>query len=205
MAASPIRVAFLGPLGTYSHQATSDFFGPSISLVPVDRIIDVFTSVSTSSTPYGLVPIENSSIGTVAETQECLRTTELSVRGMIPLKIGHALLGLPGASRKAKRVYSHEQGIGQCVGYLAEKYPGVEIIPVNSTAKAAELAKADEEALAICSIKCSEVYGLEVVDRDIQDGGASNTTRFVIISRSDVPLSPEYPYTPQTSTIAIEE
>lgn len=138
---------------------------------------------------YGLVPIENSSIGSVLETMDALRDTQLAVREMVALKIGHALLGRAGVvQERVKRVYSHEQvrlsragprelmfvrtqGIGQCVEYLAERYPKAEVVPVNSTARAAQLASEDGEALAICSLKCAEVYGLEVVDTDIQDGG----------------------------------
>ncbi|GAA6046413.1 hypothetical protein JCM3770_004906 [Rhodotorula araucariae] len=191
----PPRVAFLGPLGTYSHQATSDFFG-TCELVPQTRIADVFAAVSSGLTPFGLVPIENSSFGNVAETMEQLRTTALSVRGMIALRIGHALLASRRAEKgKMKRVYSHEQGIGQCRGYLAERYPGAEIIPVNSTAQAAQEAFDDPEALAICSLKCAEVYDLDIVDKDIQDAGATNTTRFVVLAPSTVPLPPYYPMT----------
>ncbi|BGP15120.1 prephenate dehydratase [Rhodosporidiobolus nylandii] len=166
--ASPApRVAFLGPLGTYSHQAATDFF-------------DVFTAVSSSSATYGLVPIENSSFGPVAETTEQLRTTELSVRGMIALRIGHALLSskeASGETEKVKRVYSHEQGIGQCATYLSTRYPSAEIVPVASTALAAQHAQSDPEALAICSEKCAEVYDLKVVDRNIQDAGVAAMSR----------------------------
>ncbi|KAL8290026.1 hypothetical protein RQP46_002965 [Phenoliferia psychrophenolica] len=166
------RVAFLGPLGTYSHQVTSDFFG-QVELVPVPKIIDVFTAVETGSVQYGLVPIENSSIGPVLETVDALRTTHLCVRSMRALKIGHAIMGQEGlTSERVKRVYSHEQGIGQCVHYLKRNYPDAEVLPCNSTARAAELARDDGEALAICSIKCAEVYGLTVLDTNIQDGGA---------------------------------
>ncbi|GAA5946380.1 hypothetical protein JCM10213_006547 [Rhodosporidiobolus nylandii] len=195
--ASPApRVAFLGPLGTYSHQAATDFFGPSCELVPQPRLADVFTAVSSSSATYGLVPIENSSFGPVAETTEQLRTTELSVRGMIALRIGHALLSskeASGETEKVKRVYSHEQGIGQCATYLSTRYPSAEIVPVASTALAAQHAQSDPEALAICSEKCAEVYDLKVVDRNIQDAGVANTTRFIALSPSSVPLPSYYP------------
>lgn len=110
------------------------------------------------------------------------------------------------------------QGIGQCRNYLAERYPGIDIVPVNSTAQAAREASDDVEGLAICSLKCAEVYDLDIVDRDIQDAGASaylrssrflkglsltdgalcrslaaNTTRFVVLAPSAVPLPLSYP------------
>ncbi|POY73631.1 hypothetical protein BMF94_3165 [Rhodotorula taiwanensis] len=140
------RVAFLGPLGTYSHQAM-----------------------------YGVVPIENSSFGPVAETTEQLRTSELALKGMTALRIGHALLASREADRDRppKRVYSHEQALGQCRRYLQDRYSEAEIVQVNSTAKAAQEAGRDPEAFAISPIKCADVYGLQVIDRDIQDAGAS--------------------------------
>ncbi|BGP31302.1 prephenate dehydratase [Rhodotorula toruloides] len=203
---APPRVAFLGPVGTYTHQATSEFFG-DCELAPQARIADVFTAVSSGSASYGVVPIENSSFGPVAETTEQLRMTELSVRGMLALRIGHALMASRKAEKgKLKRVFSHEQAIGQCRQYLAERYPGIEIIPVNSTAQAAERAVDDLEALAICSLKCAEVYDLDVVDTDIQDAGEANTTRFIVLSHSSVPLPSRYPISrPKTVDTAPEQ
>ncbi|GAA6033629.1 hypothetical protein JCM8097_004357 [Rhodosporidiobolus ruineniae] len=191
------RVAFLGPLGTYSHQAATDFFGFEVDLVPQARIADVFQATSSSSTAFGLVPLENSSFGPVAETMDSLRTTRLSARGMTSLRVGHALLGAQGrvGEGEVKRVYSHEQAIGQCRAYLASHYPSASILPVASTALAAQKAAQDLEALAICSLMCAEVYGLEVVDRDIQDS-AANTTRFLALSLPDVPLPSKYPVKP---------
>ncbi|GAA6010113.1 hypothetical protein JCM11491_005873 [Sporobolomyces phaffii] len=195
----PLRVAFLGPLGTYSHQAATNFFGDDCDLVPVEKIADVFTAVASSASEFGIVPIENSSFGPVLETEHELRTTCLSVRGMIQLKIGHSLLSSRGGAaddlgkKRMKRVYSHEQGIGQCRRYIAERYPDATVIPVNSTAQAAREAAADREGLAICSIKCAEVYDLDVVDTDIQDAGFSNTTRFIALSRTDTTLPDHYP------------
>ncbi|GAA5894408.1 hypothetical protein JCM8208_006226 [Rhodotorula glutinis] len=190
----PPRVAFLGPLGTYSHQATADFFGAGCELVPQPRIADVFTAVSAGETSFGVVPIENSSFGQVVETVDQLRSTELAVRGMTALRIGHALLASRKAEKgKARRVYSHEQGIGQCRSYLAERYPGIDVVLVNSTAQAAREAADDVEGLAICSLKCAEVYDLDVVDTDIQDAGATNTTRFIVLAPSALPLPLSYP------------
>ncbi|GAA5994319.1 prephenate dehydratase PHA2 [Rhodotorula paludigena] len=203
--AAPPRVAFLGPLGTYSHQATTDFFGPC-ELVPRTRIADVFTAVSTSAAAFGVVPIENSSFGPVAETMEQLRTTQLSLRGMTALRIGHALLANKKADlNQMKRVYSHEQGLGQCREYLGRRYPGIEIIPVNSTAQAAQEAVNDLQSLAVCSLKCAEVYDLLAVDTDIQDAGATNTTRFIVLAPSDVALPSRYPASQRADPSATSE
>ncbi|GAA5842418.1 hypothetical protein JCM3766R1_004410 [Sporobolomyces carnicolor] len=198
---SRLRISFLGPLGTYSHQATTDFFGSSsdFSLLPVERIVDVFDSVKSGSSDFGIVPIENSSFGSVLETAEQLRSTTLSVRGMVQLKIGHSLLARRGVARDAegkkriKRVYSHEQGLGQCREYLAANYRQAEVVPVTSTAKAAQNAAQDSEGLAICSLKCAEVYELDIVDTDIQDAGFSNTTRFICLSKPERSLPDLFP------------
>ncbi|GAA5927249.1 prephenate dehydratase PHA2 [Sporobolomyces koalae] len=195
----PLRIAFLGPLGTYSHQAATEFFGNESELVPVARISDVFASVERRECEFGVVPIENSSFGPVIETANELRTTTTSVRGMIQLKIGHALLSKRGVAatdegkQSMKRVYSHEQGIGQCRKYISERYPQAKVVPVNSTAKAAQEAVNDPSGLAICSLKCAEVYDLDVVDTDIQDAGFSNTTRFIALSLPHVTMDSRYP------------
>ncbi|KAM0788884.1 hypothetical protein ACM66B_002968 [Microbotryomycetes sp. NB124-2] len=217
-------IACLGPLGTYSHQATTDFFGDDADVKTCNEIADVFDAVEHDSARYGVVPIENSSFGQVQETMARLRTTRLSVRGMTKLKIGHALLSstprrAPGKSRTPTRseqhdpaasedacaeqesesalpvlrIYSHEQAIGQCKAYLAAHYGHAEIISVTSTAKAALLAKDDDQALAVCSLKCAQVYRLQVVDTDIQDAGAGNTTRFIVLSKPDDPLKSQFP------------
>ncbi|GAA5987083.1 hypothetical protein JCM10908_001019 [Rhodotorula pacifica] len=199
------RVAFLGPLGTYSHQAATDFFG-ECECVPQERIADVFTAVSSSRAIYGVVPIENSSFGPVAETAEQLRTSELALRGMTALRIGHALLASKEAGNAApRRVYSHEQALGQCRRYLAKRYPNAEIVQVNSTAKAAQEAARDPEGMAVCSFKCAEVYDLRVVDRDIQDAGDTNTTRFVVLSLSSTTLPPSYPIMREHAHPAVED
>lgn len=203
----------------------------------------MFEVVENSSAHYGVVPIDNSTIGPVLETMAALRSTKLSVRGMTALKIGHALLARGDVNlATVERVYSHEQvscadgranlifrtdprgpfatqGIGQCVGYLAKEYPKVKVVEVNSTAKAAQEAAKDQQGLAICSPKCAQVYGLSVVQTDIQDGGsgefdvrepvyrgadaahgAANTTRFVVLSKHDAPLAEGFPVARPAST-----
>ncbi|GAA5841431.1 hypothetical protein JCM11251_007137, partial [Rhodosporidiobolus azoricus] len=85
--------------------------------------------------------------------------------------------------------------IGQCTHYLSTHYPTASLVRVASTALAAQHAAADPEALAVCSITCKEVYGLEVVDTEIQDAGTVNTTRFIALSHPSVPLAPCYPVT----------
>ncbi|BGP54989.1 hypothetical protein JCM8202_005981 [Rhodotorula sphaerocarpa] len=202
------RVAFLGPLGTYSHQAAHEFFGDECVDVPQERIADVFSAVAASRATYGVVPIENSSFGPVAETTEQLRTSELALRGMVRLSIGHTLLANrevevgPEGKRAPRRVYSHEQAIGQCRQYLQTHYPDVQIVPVNSTARAAQEASRDLAGLAICSAQCAQVYDLQVLDREIQDAGAANTTRFVVLALSSTPLPAEYPVRPAPTAAA---
>ncbi|KAK4055594.1 prephenate dehydratase [Microbotryomycetes sp. JL201] len=215
-----VKVACLGPLGTYSHQATTEFFGDDSDLSTCNEIADVFKAVESRAVRYGVVPIENSSFGPVQETMARLRSTRLSVRGMTKLKIGHALMSntprvkrprsaahdahesqknsvapdqSPNSSVPVLRIYSHEQAIGQCKGYLARYYDGAQIVSVTSTAKAALLAKDDNQALAVCSLKCAQVYQLHVIDTDIQDAGADNTTRFIVLSQPGDELDSRFP------------
>ncbi|KAK4057837.1 prephenate dehydratase [Microbotryomycetes sp. JL221] len=204
-----LNVACLGPLGTYSHQATTNFFGQDATIHTCNEIADVFKAVERGTTRYGVVPIDNSSFGLVQETSIQLKQTRLSVRAMTKLTIGHALMSkLKRTSRRTnthvkntsihhepnvERIYSHEQAIGQCQSYLNTYYPQAQIISVTSTAKAALEAQQDDKALAICSLKCSDVYNLHVVDMDIQDAGSANTTRFIVLSKHDDSLDDNYP------------
>jgi len=180
-------VAFLGPLGTYSHQAVLDTFGHNVNFSPQMTILEVFTVILNGTMPYGMVPIENSSNGPVKETAHALESSKslLNVSQRFPIKVDHALMRKVNATGELRGVCSHEQALGQCANYLKTNYPNIERLPIASTALAAKMAKDDDSLLAICSIICSEAYGLEVIEKRIQDGGQSNRTEFVIITLLD--------------------
>ncbi|KAI1417721.1 PDT-domain-containing protein [Hypoxylon sp. FL1857] len=196
-------VCFLGPVSSYTHQATLDTFSSDkFDLIPVETIKDIFDTTQSGRADYGVVPFENSSNGSVVFTldQFADRTGEypdLSVCAEIYLDVHHCLLGHFSPSqpqsqsqereievKHVKRVYSHPQAFGQCVKFLRKYLRGIETIDVSSTSKAAELAKADAtgESAAISSSAAAKLLGLDVLARNIEDR-EDNTTRFFVLRR----------------------
>ncbi|OTA93074.1 hypothetical protein M434DRAFT_395949 [Hypoxylon sp. CO27-5] len=205
-------VCFLGPVSSYTHQATLDTFpSDKFDLIPVETIKDIFETTQSGRADYGVVPFENSSNGSVVFTLDQFADrageyADLSVCAEIYLDVHHCLLGhfSPSQSQSqsrppsqeievkhVKRVYSHPQAFGQCVKFLRRHLRGVETIDVSSTSKAATLAKADAtgESAAISSAAAAELLGLDVLARNIEDR-EDNTTRFFVLRRGrDAPAS----------------
>ncbi|KAI9098299.1 Prephenate dehydratase-domain-containing protein [Phlyctochytrium arcticum] len=187
-------IAFLGPRGTYSHQVAFARFGDSIQYVEQETIADVFDSVATGVTNYGVVPFENSRFGSVQETLDAFVSVKgAMIRAEHYLPVRHALLGHAGSSKdQIRKIYSHSQGFGQCQKFLATNYRGVERINVSSTAQAAELASREPSSAAICSQMCAAMYGLVVHEESVEDA-KDNTTRFLIIGdASDAPTGKDH-------------
>ncbi|OTA66555.1 PDT-domain-containing protein [Hypoxylon sp. EC38] len=212
-------VCFLGPVSSYTHQATLDTFpSDKFDLIPVETIKDIFETTQSGRADYGVVPFENSSNGSVVFTLDqfadrAVEYPDLSVCAEIYLDVHHCLLGhfspspSPSQSQSQpqpqpqsgqevevkhiKRVYSHPQAFGQCVKFLRQHLRGVETIDVSSTSKAATLAKADAtgESAAISSAAAAQLLGLDVLARNIEDR-EDNTTRFFVLRRGrDAPAS----------------
>ncbi|KAF8311162.1 PDT-domain-containing protein [Clavulina sp. PMI_390] len=187
-------VAYLGPAGTYTHQAAVDAFsGQNIELFPATSIEEVFKSVSGGAAAYGVVPIENSSFGTVIETYDALRDqavgSDTFISKEVTLIIKHCLLARPGVSLSTIRtVYSHPQALGQCADWLEKNLPGAVKNPVSSTAAAVDVVLAsDAPAAAIGSAMCAEINpNINIVERNIQDFD-DNQTRFIVISHQKPP------------------
>ncbi|KAI9272878.1 Prephenate dehydratase-domain-containing protein [Phascolomyces articulosus] len=177
-----VSIAYLGPPGTFSHQAAYERLGDSVAYVPVDRISAVFEAVEKKQTTYGLVPFENSTFGTVVETMDNFVKTSVRVRAETYLSVHQCLLS-NSKMEKITKVYSHPQGLGQTQKWLSTHLPNAKLIPVKSTAEAAEQAAQEADAAAVCSELCSSLYGLEIIARDIEDA-AANTTRFLMIGTS---------------------
>lgn len=176
----PVRIAYLGPPATFTHQAARARFGASVDYESCDTIRDVFAVVAKRTCDYGVVPIENSTEGAVTHTLDEFIETPLKICAEIYLPISHNLLSR--SPREAiRRVYSNPQVFGQCRRWLQERMPGVEQIPVSSTARAAELAAQEPGAGALASLLAADLYKLDVIERDIQDLGG-NTTRFLVIA-----------------------
>jgi chorismate mutase/prephenate dehydratase len=177
-----LRVAYLGPQGTFSHQAAVRHFGRLAELVACRTIADVFAAVSRGEAALGIVPIENTTEGIVTPTYDCLAATELTLCGEVQLRISNHLLSRSGERERVRRVASHPQPLAQCRRWLDAELPGVERVEVASTAEAARMAVGDDSIAAIASAIAAEECGLRTIAASIEDR-RDNTTRFLVIGR----------------------
>jgi chorismate mutase/prephenate dehydratase len=184
----PVIVTFLGPEGTFSHMAARAAFGLAARYREATTIEGVFDAVRTGDAAYGVVPIENSTEGSVTATADALVETDLLVRQELVLEVAHALLVRPGATLSAiERVYSHPQPLAQCRVWLAKNLPHAQLVQTSSTVTAAREALADERGAAIASRLAAEtIGGLDVLREGIHDR-AENATRFFVIAKTDAP------------------
>ena len=181
-----MKVAFQGERGAYSEEAVIQFFGEEAESLPCRDLPSVFNAVESGKADYGVVPVENSIEGSVNETYDLLLTTGLRVCGEIHLRVRHFLLAHPEAEpSKIRRVYSHPQALAQCRGYILSR--GLEPVPSYDTAGAAKMIIEEKilDAAAIASERTAKIYGLKIIDREIEDYGR-NYTRFLVIGGHDV-------------------
>lgn len=174
-----LKVAYLGPPSTFSHQAARARFGASVEYWSCETISDVFEAVEKGMADYGVVPVENSTEGAVTFTLDRLAETTLKICAEIYLPISQCLLSMVPRER-IEKLYSHPQVLGQCRQWIQREMSGVDMIPVASTARAAELAAKEPNSAALASRLASEIYGLQILESDVQDM-SGNTTRFVVI------------------------
>jgi chorismate mutase/prephenate dehydratase len=179
----PVRVAYLGPEGTYCHQAARRRFGASAVFEPQRAISDVFAAVERGRVDFGVVPVENSTEGVVTQTLDVFAESEISACGEVVLPISHQLLSRSGRREDVRRIASHPQALPQCREWLDREFPGVDRVETPSTAAAARLAVEDPGVAAIASALAGEVYGLRSVAESIEDR-RDNTTRFLVLGRS---------------------
>jgi len=178
-----IRVAHLGPAWTYSHLAALHRFGSSVEFVPVASISAAFEEVHAGHSHYGVVPLENSTDGRIADTLDNFSRLPVKICAEVPLRIHHNLLA--GCDRTAIReVYSRPQALSQCRNWLARHLPDARLIEVTSTSAAAETASRTPHAAAIASRQAGVHHGLAVLAENIEDV-AGNTTRFAVIGHAD--------------------
>lgn len=178
----PLKVAFLGPEGTFTQAAVLKHFGHSVRALALASIDEVFHEVEAGNADFGVVPIENSSEGTVNYTLDRFLTSPLHICGEVELRIHHFLMGRMDALRRVKRVCSHAQSLAQCRDWLKEHLPEAELVPVSSNAEGARRARDEKDTAAIAGDTAAEVYGLTVLAREIEDR-PDNTTRFLVIGR----------------------
>ncbi|MCU0764645.1 MAG: prephenate dehydratase [Burkholderiaceae bacterium] len=177
-----VRVAFLGPSGTFSEAALLKQFGSSVEAVPCVSIDEVFRSVEAGGADFAVAPVENSTEGSVTRTLDLLLATPLSIVAEVSLPIEHQLLTASGGMQGVTRICAHAQALAQCVNWLNRHYPSVERQPVASNGEAARLASADATVAAVAGEAAAGRYGLLPVASHIQDDPA-NRTRFVVLGR----------------------
>jgi len=179
---APVRVAYLGPQGTFSEQAAFTQFGQSIQGVPCANIDDVFRAVDVGSADFGVVPVENSSEGAISRTLDLLLDTDLNITGEVSLIIQHHLLTKTGDLNGVTRICAHPQALAQCQRWLSSHVPKLERQAVSSNGEAARMASSDATMAAIAGTAAQQQYGLLPVQNLIQDD-PHNRTRFVVVSR----------------------
>jgi chorismate mutase/prephenate dehydratase len=180
-----LTIAYLGPAFTFTHLASLEKFGSSVSYAACETITDVFGEVEKGHADYGVVPIENSIEGAVNHTLDMFVDSDLKICSEVFLEISHSLLSKKSDISKIKKIYSNPQVFGQCRLWLETNLSRVEMVEVSSTAKAAELASREGGTACIASELASKRYGLRVIASSIEDS-AHNVTRFLVIGSHDV-------------------
>lgn len=186
----PMKVAFLGPEGTYTHAAALKHFGHFVETKPMAAIDEVFREVESGQVNFGVVPVENSTEGMVNHTLDSFVDSKLYIAGEVKLRIHHHLLchEFREDFKSLKRVYSHQQSLAQCRKWLDANCPQIERVAVSSNGEAARLAMEEPGAVAIAGDMAAERYGLVKCSENIEDQ-PDNTTRFLIIGSQVVPAS----------------
>src|SRR5687768_4633876 len=157
----PLKIGFLGPEGTHSQQAVYKHFGHSIHGLPLSSIEEVFQEVEAGHADFGVVPVENSTQGTIQSTLDMFLTSKLKICGEVELRVHQHLLSRNDTLEGIERVYSHPQSFAQCKAWLRQYLPKAEKIPVSSNAEAARRARGSDDAAAIAGISAANVYGLK--------------------------------------------
>src|SRR6266704_2165872 len=182
-----MRITYLGPKATFTHQAAIRRFGSSLRYQPQKTITDVFNEVSKNRADYGVVPIENSTEGVVTHTLDMFVDSDLKIVAQIVLPVQHCLLSNSRRSQ-IKKLFAHPQSLGQCRGWVQNNLPRAEIIETSSNARSAEFAAREKDTAAIAGILAAEKYTLRVLEHDIQDN-AANATRFLVLGRQCSPAT----------------
>ena len=186
----PIKVAFLGPSGTYNHMAAAKHFGSSVQEMPVENIEDIFRTVEVGQAHFGVAPIENSTEGVITHTLDLLINSTLQICGEVDLRIQHNLITNESDLKNIKKVFSHQQSLAQCRRWLDANLPNVEQYAVRSNAEAVRLSKKEKDTAAIAGMMASEIYEMPMLFEDIEDE-TDNTTRFIVIGKDAVAPSGE--------------
>ncbi|MDX1594995.1 MAG: prephenate dehydratase [Gammaproteobacteria bacterium] len=185
----PLTIAYLGPEGTFTQAAALKHFGHAVKTLALPAIDVVFREVEAGDAQYGVVPVENSTEGVINHTLDMFMTSPLKISGEVEIRIHQHLIGRPGVDLETvETVYSHQQSLAQCREWLDANLPRAERVPISSNAEAVRLARENPRAVAVAGETAAEIYGLELLARNIEDE-PDNTTRFLIIGKQSVPPS----------------
>ena len=180
-----LKIAYLGPEGTWTHQAAISKFGHSVKFLPQPNFADVFEQVTRKQADYGVVPIENSTEGAVTHTLDLFADSPLRIYGQMMLTIEHCLMA-KCSREEIIEIKSHPQVLAQCRDWLHKNFKDTPTSEVSSSAAAAEIAAENTGVAVLGGSLLAEMYGLTVLEDSIQDI-ATNTTRFLVISHKTCP------------------
>jgi chorismate mutase/prephenate dehydratase len=178
----PLKVAFLGPEGTFTQTAVYAHFGHSVRALALSSTDEVFHEVESGTADFGLVPIENSTEGVVNNTLDRFLNSPLKICGEVELRIHHSLMGNVPSLDRIARICAHPQALAQCRAWLDDHLPDVERVPVSSNAEGARRARDEKGTAAIAGETAAEIYGLQILAAEIEDR-PDNTTRFFVLGR----------------------
>jgi chorismate mutase/prephenate dehydratase len=184
-----VTVAYQGEPGAYTEEAAFRFFGKSTKGVPRETLDGAFEAVQNGEAPFAMVPVENSLEGSINRVYDLLLDSALMICGEIELRISHCLIALEGATLESiKYIYSHPQALGQSRNFLS--HLKAELIPASDTAGSVRMIKEEgrRDSAAIASARAAELYGMEILAREIEDN-PHNFTRFFVLSKEDSPLT----------------
>jgi len=179
----PLKIGFLGPEGTFTQTAVYKHFGHSVRALPYHTIDEVFREVESGAADFGVVPIENSTEGSVNHTLDLFLTSPLKIAGEIELKIEQHLMSAFKGVENIERICAHEQSLAQCRGWIREHLPHVEMIGMSSNAAGARRARDEDGTAAIGPEVAADVYDLEIMVNNIEDR-PDNATRFLVVGRN---------------------
>lgn len=183
-AEKPLCVAYWGPPGTFSQQAALEAFGTSTTLLPAESIGEVFLAVEHGQADYGIAPIENSTAGVVPETLDMFPQTNVKICAETYVSIHHHLVSCCSSLADVRRVFAGPQPAGQCKRWLRENLPGIELVEVVPTAKAAEKALSEPGSAAIANRLGAELLSIPILVEHIEDN-PQNRTRFIVVGYNE--------------------
>ncbi len=179
-----MKIGFQGIQGSFSEEALFNYFGEGANTTAYQRFEDVFIAISENKVDYGILPVENSSTGSVTEVYDLLRKYGCHINGEIVLRVRQNLLGVKGATiEDIEEVYSHNQGFKQSAQFF-QGYPEWKLIPYHNTALSAKLVSeaGDKSKAAVASDRAAAIYGLDIL-KDNLNFNSNNYTRFVIVGK----------------------